>query len=116
MARARMVAVLNAAIRMAWVMSLVWVSRSASAARRLLVSVSWSVLVISTDIPGGGATASSRAASVAARARSYRARAARTFWWAFFLAGLGTIRVGSSSVVAYASWESRSKCIRAYRK
>src|SRR5674476_1442128 len=37
---------------------------------------------------------------LAARARYDRALAARTFWWAFFLAGLGTIRVGSSSVVA----------------
>src|SRR5665647_2951870 len=117
MARARVVAVLNAAIRMAWVMSLVWVSRtcwpgltwpsgsragmarwvswavsrSASAARRSAVSLSWSLLVISTDTPGGGDTASSRAASVAARARSYLALAARTLVWAFFLAGLGTI-------------------------
>src|SRR5665811_1865869 len=54
------------------------VSRSASAARRPSVSVSWSVLVISTDIPGGGATASSMAASVAASCLLYRARAART--------------------------------------
>src|SRR5665811_2286129 len=102
MARARVVAVLNAAIRIAWVISLVWtsrtcwpgltwpsgsragmarwvswaVSRSASAARRPAVSPSWSLLVISTDTPGGGDTASSRAASVAARARSYRALAA----------------------------------------
>src|ERR1019366_10108057 len=86
--------------------------RSASAARRPAVSPSWSLLVISTDTPGGGDTASSRAASVAARARSYLALAARTLVWAFFFAGVGTIRVGSSSVVAYASWESRSKCIR----
>jgi len=34
--------------------------------------------------------------------------AARSLLWAFFLPGLGTIRVGSSSVVAYASWESRT--------
>gem|GEM_PF-3324410 len=77
------------------------------------MSWSWSVLLISTDTPGGGDTACSIAASVAARARSYLALAARTRLWAFFLAGLGTSRVGSSSVVAYASWESRSKCIRA---
>src|SRR5664279_3078444 len=126
MARARVVAVLNAAIRMAWVMSFVWmsrtcwpgltwprgsragmarwvswaVSRSASVARRPAVSSSWSLFVISTDTPGGGDTVSSRAASVAARARSYRALAARTFWWAFFFAGFGTKRAGSSSVVA----------------
>jgi hypothetical protein len=43
--------------------------------------------------------ASSRAASVAARARSYLTRAARTCLWAFFFAGLGTSLVGSSSVV-----------------
>src|SRR5450759_3191650 len=132
MARARVVAVLNAAMRIAWVISLVWmsrtcwpgltwhsgsragmarwvswaVSRSAFAARRPAVSPSWSLLVISTDTPGGGDTASSRAASVSASARAYLALEARTLVWAFFLAGLGTIRVGSSSVVAYASWES----------
>src|SRR5665647_1864914 len=142
MARARAVAVLNAAMRIAWVISLVWmsrtcwpgltwargslagmarwaawaVSRKVSAARRSAVSLSWSALVISRVTPGGGDIASSRAASVAARARSYLALAARTCLWAFFLAGLGTIRAGSSSVVAYASWESKSECIRAYRK
>src|SRR5665811_1420623 len=77
------------------------VSRSVSAARRPSVSVSWSVLVISTDIPGGGDTVSSRAASVAARARSYRARAARTLVCAFFLAGLGTIPVSYTHLRAH---------------
>src|SRR5664280_2627915 len=126
MARARVVAVLKAAMRIAWVMSFVWmsrtcwpgltwssgsragmarwvswaVSRSASAARRPAVSPSWSLLVISTDTPGGGDTVSSRTASVAAKARSYLALAARTLVWAFLLAGLGTKRAGWSSVVA----------------
>src|ERR1019366_2250016 len=126
MSRARVVAVLNAAMRMAWVMSLVWtsrtywpgatwpsgsragmarwvswaVSRSASAARRSAVSWSWSVLLISTDTPSGGVTACSIAGSVGASARSFLGLAARTLVWAFFLAGLGTIRVGSSWVVA----------------
>src|SRR5665647_2196788 len=97
MARARAVAVLNAAMRIAWLISLVWMSRTCwpgltwargslagmarwaawavsrldSAARRSAVSLSWSALVISRVTPGGGDTASSRAASVAARARSY---------------------------------------------
>src|ERR1019366_22422 len=75
-------------------------ARTMSGALRPAVSSSWSVLVISTDTPGGGDTAWSIAASVTARAWSYRALAARTTWWAFFLAGLGTSRVGSSSVVA----------------
>src|SRR5665647_2789702 len=123
MARARAVAVLNAAMRIAWVISLVWMSRTCwpgltwargslagmarwaawavsrldSAARRSAVRVSWSALVISRVTPGGGDTACSIAAWVAARARSYLARAARTCLWAFFLAGLGTSRVGSSS-------------------
>src|ERR1035437_2678369 len=125
MARARVVAVLNAAIRMAWVISLVWVSRtcwpgltwpsgsragmarwvswalsrSASAARRSAVSWSWLVLLISTNAPSGGVTACSIAASVAARARSYLALAARTLVWAFFLAGVGTIPGGAWAVV-----------------
>src|SRR5665811_1139899 len=113
MARARAVAVLNAAMRLAWLISLVWMSRTCwprltwargslagmarwavwavarldCAAGRSAVRVSWSALVISRVTPGGGDTASSRAASVAARARSYLARVAKTTRWAFFLAG-----------------------------
>src|SRR5665647_1576114 len=105
MARARVVAVLNAAIRMAWVMSSVWVSRTCwpgltwpSGSRVGMARwVSWA---LSRSASAARRSAVSWSASVAARARSYLALAARTLVWAFFLAGLGTIRVGSSSVVA----------------
>src|SRR5271167_1210192 len=121
-----MVSALQAAIRMAWVMSLVSVSSltmsglcSASGIfAGTALAAAWAscrsrrasptgasrrasiVLVITTAVPGAGLR---RAVSLASRAASAAARvffAVLTVAAAVFFAGFGTFRPGSSGVVA----------------